>query len=117
MPTTLEGLEYSCSCLPSKIVLPPPLSSPSIRRIVVDLPAPFGPRKPVTSKVTGFLGPNGAGKSTTMRLMLGLDNGGGKTIFDGKQLHEYSRPSKVVGILLEAKAFHPTRTPRNYLKI
>jgi ABC-2 type transport system ATP-binding protein len=70
-----------------------------------------------TAKVTGFLGPNGAGKSTTMRLMLGLDNGAGKTSFDGKQLHEYAQPSKVVGILLEAKAFHPTRTPRNHLKI
>ncbi|MCH7233138.1 ATP-binding cassette domain-containing protein, partial [Glycomyces sp. L485] len=29
--------------------------------------------------VTGFLGPNGSGKSTTMRLMLGLDHGGGET--------------------------------------
>src|ERR1039458_4652826 len=70
-----------------------------------------------TGKVTGFLGPNGAGKSTTMRLMLGLDIGAGKTSFDGKDLHESPEPSKVVGILLEAKAFHPTRTPRNHLKI
>lgn len=70
-----------------------------------------------TGKVTGFLGPNGAGKSTTMRLMLGLDNGAGSTTFDGKQLHAYTRPSQVVGILLEAKAFHPTRTARNHLKI
>ena len=70
-----------------------------------------------TGKVTGFLGPNGAGKSTTMRLMLGLDNGSGHTTFDGKVLHEYSRPSQVVGILLEAKAFHPTRTARNHLRI
>lgn len=70
-----------------------------------------------TGKVTGFLGPNGAGKSTTMRLMLGLDNGGGKTTFDGKKLYEYNRPSQVVGILLEAKAFHPTRSARQHLKI
>jgi ABC-2 type transport system ATP-binding protein len=70
-----------------------------------------------SGKVTGFLGPNGAGKSTTMRLMLGLDNGTGNTTFDGKKLHEYTQPSKVVGILLEAKAFHPTRTARNHLKI
>lgn len=70
-----------------------------------------------TGKVTGFLGPNGAGKSTTMRLMLGLDNGQGKTTFDNKFLYEYTRPSKVVGILLEAKAFHPTRTARNHLRI
>jgi len=70
-----------------------------------------------TGKVTGFLGPNGAGKSTTMRLMLGLDAGSGATTFDGKQLSEYGRPSKVVGILLEAKAFHPTRTARNHLRV
>jgi ABC-2 type transport system ATP-binding protein len=68
-------------------------------------------------KVTGFLGPNGAGKSTTMRLMLGLDNGRGTTLFDGKPLREYEQPSKVIGILLEAKAFHPTRSARNHLRI
>jgi ABC-2 type transport system ATP-binding protein len=70
-----------------------------------------------TGKVTGFLGPNGAGKSTTMRLMLGLDNGGGTTLYDDKKLHSYSRPSHVIGILLEAKAFHPTRTARQHLHI
>jgi ABC-2 type transport system ATP-binding protein len=70
-----------------------------------------------SGKVTGFLGPNGAGKSTTMRLMLGLDSGGGTTTFDGKALHTYAQPSKVAGILLEAKAFHPTRTARNHLRI
>jgi ABC-2 type transport system ATP-binding protein len=70
-----------------------------------------------TGKVTGFLGPNGAGKSTTMRLMLGLDNGKGATTYDGKKLHDYAEPSKIVGILLEAKAFHPTRSARSHLKI
>lgn len=70
-----------------------------------------------TGKVTGFLGPNGAGKSTTMRLMLGLDAGGGRTTFDGKALHEYPQPSKIVGILLEAKAFHPTRLARSHLRV
>jgi ABC-2 type transport system ATP-binding protein len=68
-------------------------------------------------KVTGFLGPNGAGKSTTMRLMLGLDNGGGNTTFDDKPLHGWAEPSKMDGVLLEAKAFHPTRTSRQHLKI
>lgn len=68
-------------------------------------------------KVTGFLGPNGAGKSTTMRLMVGLDTGRGQTTFDGKQLHDYAKPSQVVGMLLEAKAFHPTRSAREHLMI
>jgi len=70
-----------------------------------------------TGKVTGFLGPNGAGKSTTMRLMLGLDIGRGRTTYDGKKLSNYDNPSKVVGILLEAKAFHPTRTARRHLSV
>lgn len=70
-----------------------------------------------TGKVTGFLGPNGAGKSTTMRLMLGLDAGSGTTTFESKPLHSYAQPSKMVGILLEAKAFHPTRSARQHLKI
>jgi len=70
-----------------------------------------------TGKVTGFLGPNGAGKSTTMRLMLGLDNGQGKTTYDDKPLKSYANPSRTVGILLEAKAFHPTRTARSHLKV
>lgn len=70
-----------------------------------------------TGKVTGFLGPNGAGKSTTMRLMLGLDSGTGETTFDGKPLHHYSQPAKVVGILLEAKAFHPTRSAQSHLRV
>lgn len=70
-----------------------------------------------SGKVTGFLGPNGAGKSTTMRLMLGLDNGQGSTVYDGKKLYEYDNPSSIVGILLEAKAFHPTRSARNHLRI
>lgn len=70
-----------------------------------------------SGKVTGFLGPNGAGKSTTMRLMLSLDNGRGQTTFDDKKLNEYDRLSGVIGILLEAKAFHPTRSAKNHLKI
>lgn len=70
-----------------------------------------------TGKVTGFLGPNGAGKSTTMRLMLGLDNGKGATTYDGKPLHKYARPTQMVGILLEAKAFHPTRLAKRHLSV
>jgi len=70
-----------------------------------------------TGKVTGFLGPNGAGKSTTMRLMLGLDNGRGSTTYDGQKLHDYDQPSKIVGVLLEAKAFHPTRKARSHLEV
>jgi ABC-2 type transport system ATP-binding protein len=68
-------------------------------------------------QVTGFLGPNGAGKSTAMRLMLGLDGGGGRTTFDGMLYRELHDPAREVGALLEAKAFHPTRSARNHLRM
>ena len=67
--------------------------------------------------VTGFLGPNGSGKSTTMRLMLGLDRGEGRTTFDGKTFGELKHPMRHVGALLEAKPFHPTRRARNHLRM
>ena len=67
--------------------------------------------------VTGFLGPNGAGKSTTMRLMLGLDQGEGRTLFDGKTFQELKHPMRHVGALLEAKPFHPTRRARDHLRM
>jgi ABC-2 type transport system ATP-binding protein len=67
--------------------------------------------------VTGFLGPNGAGKSTTMRLMLDLDHGAGETLFDGRRFDSIRHPLREIGAVLEAKAFHPTRTARNHLRM
>lgn len=68
-------------------------------------------------QVTGFLGPNGSGKSTTMRLMLGLDNGRGVTLWDGKPLDLYPHAPKIVGAHLDAKFFHPNRSARNHLRM
>ena len=68
-------------------------------------------------RVTGFLGPNGSGKSTTMRLMLGLDNGTGETLFDGLPLAKYKSVTGVVGAHLDAKFFHPKRSARGHLKM
>lgn len=67
--------------------------------------------------VTGFLGPNGAGKSTTMRLMLGLDHGDGRTTFDGSPLQDHAYPSRVVGTHLDARPFLPARTARDHLRM
>jgi len=67
--------------------------------------------------VTGFLGPNGAGKSTTMRLMLGLDHGGGATTFDGRRMTEVESVTRTVGAHLDAKYFHPKRTARAHLRM
>lgn len=68
-------------------------------------------------RVTGFLGPNGSGKSTTMRLMLGLDNGTGETLFDGLPLAKYKSVTGVVGAHLDAKFFHPKRSALGHLKM
>lgn len=68
-------------------------------------------------RVTGFLGPNGSGKSTTMRLMLGLDHGTGKTLYGGESLTSHSRITRVVGAHLDAKFFHPNRTARAHLRM
>ena len=67
--------------------------------------------------VTGFLGPNGSGKSTTMRLMLGLDHGAGRTEFDGRSYGELAHPARTVGVLLDARAVHPGRTARAHLRM
>ena len=67
--------------------------------------------------VTGFLGPNGAGKSTTMRIMLGLDRGEGRTLFDGQPLIDHPHASRVVGTHLDARPFLPGRTARDHLRM
>jgi ABC-2 type transport system ATP-binding protein len=67
--------------------------------------------------VTGFLGPNGAGKSTTLRLMLDLDRGGGRTTFDGIPFGRLDQPLREVGCVLDARSFHPTRTARDHLRM
>jgi len=67
--------------------------------------------------VTGFLGPNGSGKTTTMRLMLGLEDGAGETLFDGRRYAQLERPASRVGVLLDARSLHPTRTARNHLRM
>ncbi|MFJ5679152.1 ABC transporter ATP-binding protein [Streptomyces sp. NPDC093097] len=68
-------------------------------------------------RITGFLGPNGAGKSTTMRLMLGLDEGEGLTLFDGMPYRRLRFPARRVGAMLDAKSFHPGRSALNHLRM
>jgi hypothetical protein len=48
-PTSCSGARCAAYGLPFTVTLPSVgRSSPTIMRIVVDFPAPFGPRKPVT---------------------------------------------------------------------
>ncbi|MFI1920188.1 ABC transporter ATP-binding protein [Nocardia sp. NPDC020380] len=67
--------------------------------------------------VTGFLGPNGSGKSTTMRLMLGLDHGDGRTTFGGQEYREIDDPLRAVGVMLDARSVHPKRSARAHLRM
>lgn len=95
------------------------------RIVAQDLSKSFGGKPAVSGlsfevepgTVTGFLGPNGSGKSTTMRLMLDLDRGGGRTTFDGRGFTELDQPMRHVGALLEAKPFHPTRRAEKHLRM
>lgn len=67
--------------------------------------------------VTALLGGNGAGKSTTLRLMLGLSHGGGRTTYGGRRLVDWPAAYQQVGIFLGAPAFHPGRTARDHLRV
>jgi ABC-2 type transport system ATP-binding protein len=67
--------------------------------------------------VTGLLGPTGAGKSTTIRLLLSLARGGGHTRFDGVRYPQLRDPMRHVGAMLDAPAFHPSRTARTHLRM
>lgn len=68
--------------------------------------------------VTGFLGPNGAGKSTTMRMILGLDRPShGQALIMGREYPTLGNPLRLVGALIEADAFHPSRSGRNHLRV
>ncbi len=68
--------------------------------------------------VTGFLGPNGAGKTTTLRMLLGLVTPtAGYTTINGQPFHHLGNPARVVGAVLEAQGFHPSRTARNHLRV
>jgi ABC-2 type transport system ATP-binding protein len=68
--------------------------------------------------VTGFLGPNGAGKTTTLRMLLGLVNPtAGWTTINGQPFSQLGNPARVVGAVLEAQGFHPSRTARNHLLV
>ncbi|MGH3880903.1 MAG: ABC transporter ATP-binding protein [Actinophytocola sp.] len=68
--------------------------------------------------VTGFLGPNGAGKTTTLRMLLGLVGPtAGWTTINGQPFNQLGNPARVVGAVLEAQGFHPSRTARNHLRV
>lgn len=95
-------------------------------RIVVDgLSKRFGPVLAVQDlsfrvepgTVTGFIGPNGSGKTTTLRALLGLViPSGGRATINGVPFAELAEPARVVGAVLEAQGFHPSRSAADHLR-
>ncbi len=71
----------------------------------------------VAGRVTVLVGGNGAGKSTTLRLMLGLAHGPGRTLFGGRPLRGHLEPWGVVGAFLGQPTAHPRRTARSHLRV
>src|SRR5689334_5425434 len=68
--------------------------------------------------VTGFLGQNGAGKTTTLRMLLGLVNPtAGSSTINGQPFGQLGNPGRIVGAVLEAQGFHPSRSARNHLLV
>ncbi|TWF92738.1 ABC transporter ATP-binding protein [Saccharopolyspora dendranthemae] len=66
--------------------------------------------------VTGFLGPNGAGKTTALRMILGLVTPtSGTATINGLPFSRLPKPGGVVGAVLDAHGFHPSRTARHHL--
>lgn len=95
------------------------------RILVQNLSKNFGPVNAVRDLsfavepgvVTGFLGPNGSGKTTTLRMALGLVSpSAGAVTINGVPFRQLRNPATVVGAVLEAQSFHPTRTARNHLR-
>jgi ABC-2 type transport system ATP-binding protein len=83
-------------------------STTAVRDLTFDVPS---------GVVTGFLGPNGSGKSTTMRMIMGLDApSAGSALVNGKPYEQLRWPLREVGALLDAKAFHPSRTAYDHLR-
>lgn len=70
-----------------------------------------------SGSVTGFLGRNGAGKTTTLRILVGLARANeGTALINGVPYNQLERPAHMVGAVLEARSFHPSRTARNHLR-
>ena len=69
-------------------------------------------------RVVGILGPNGSGKTTTLRMLIGLVTPtSGAALIGGRRFVDLESPVRTVGVVLEARAFHPGRTARDHLRV
>lgn len=68
--------------------------------------------------VTALLGPNGAGKSTLLRIAVGLTTADSGSVRIHEQDMSHSRSSgRMVGALLDHRAFTPGRSARDHLRM
>lgn len=68
--------------------------------------------------ITAFCGPNGAGKSTALRVLVGITRvDSGSALVCGQRVQDLADPTRTVGSLLDASAFHPGRTARETLRL
>lgn len=68
-------------------------------------------------QVTAFVGPNGAGKSTALRMMLQIERGRGRTLFDGRRYRELRHPAREVGAWLGGEPAYARRRARTELRV
>ena len=67
-------------------------------------------------QVTCLLGPNGAGKSTLIRMIAGLSiPTDGTVLIDGLVPGSTTDPTRTLGVMVDAQAFHPHHTARQHL--
>ncbi|WP_072313157.1 ABC transporter ATP-binding protein [Agrococcus sp. Marseille-P2731] len=81
-------------------------------RVVLDevsFHAPWG-------AVTGFIGVNGSGKTTTIRCMLGLERGGGRTRMAGVPYAELDEPLRTVGFCPDSLGAAPWVTAQQHIR-
>jgi len=101
--------------------MPDPVAAIAVEGLTVE----FGPVRAVDDlsftvshgTIAGFLGPNGSGKTTTLRAVLGLVRPRrGRALIGGLPYERLDHPSRHIGAVLDARAFHPGRSARNHLR-
>jgi ABC-2 type transport system ATP-binding protein len=105
---------------------PAPLSVGRMKVSAHNLTKDFGPIRAVEDvsfevlpgRVVGLIGPNGSGKTTILRMLLGLVTPtSGQALIGGRRLAELEEPARVVGAVLESRAFDGARSGRDHLRV